>query len=103
MYQWQRFNPEARTPGPVSSHIAGLYVCENTLVVLEATGQQPKEALEHFAKYFGAYNQGSLRRSWLTKKFPPTTLTSPRASLTRSISPSPSANELRTSNSRVSH
>jgi 2',3'-cyclic-nucleotide 2'-phosphodiesterase/3'-nucleotidase len=38
--------------------IAGLYVYENTLVVLEVTGQQLKDALEHSAKYFGAYIPG---------------------------------------------
>jgi 2',3'-cyclic-nucleotide 2'-phosphodiesterase/3'-nucleotidase len=32
--------------------IAGLYVYENTLVVLEATGAEIKAALEHAAKYF---------------------------------------------------
>jgi 2',3'-cyclic-nucleotide 2'-phosphodiesterase/3'-nucleotidase len=51
------FNPQARLPkGPVTVRdIAGLYIYENTLVVIEVTGQQLKDALEHSAKYFGAY------------------------------------------------
>lgn len=54
------FNSEARiAKGPVSVRdIAGLYVYENTLVVLEVTGQQLKDALEHSAKYFKAYVPG---------------------------------------------
>ncbi len=45
------FNPEARIPkGSVTvREMAGLYVYENTLVVLEVTGQQVKDALEHSA------------------------------------------------------
>ena len=60
------FNPAARiAKGPVSVRdIAGLYVYENTLVVLEVTGQQLKDALEHSAKYFKAYVPGKpLERS----------------------------------------
>ncbi len=51
------FNSEARIPnGPITVRdIAGLYVYENTLAVLEVTGQQLKEALEHSAKYFKPY------------------------------------------------
>jgi 2',3'-cyclic-nucleotide 2'-phosphodiesterase / 3'-nucleotidase len=51
------FNQQARIPkGPVTVRdIAGLYEYENTLVVLEVTGQQLKEALEHSAKYFRDY------------------------------------------------
>jgi 2',3'-cyclic-nucleotide 2'-phosphodiesterase/3'-nucleotidase len=54
------FNSEAKIPkGPVTVRdIAGLYVYENTLVVLEVTGQQLKEALEHSAKYFKSYTPG---------------------------------------------
>ena len=54
------FNPQARIPkGPVTvREIAGLYVYENTLVVLEVTGKQLKDALEHSAKYFRAYEPG---------------------------------------------
>jgi 2',3'-cyclic-nucleotide 2'-phosphodiesterase/3'-nucleotidase len=51
------FNPQARVArGPVTvRNIAALYEYENTLVVLEVTGQQLKDALEHSAKYFKAY------------------------------------------------
>jgi 2',3'-cyclic-nucleotide 2'-phosphodiesterase/3'-nucleotidase len=54
------FNPEARIPkGPVTVRdIAGLYEYENTLVTLELTGQQLKEALEHSARYFREYQPG---------------------------------------------
>ncbi|MGH9880758.1 MAG: bifunctional metallophosphatase/5'-nucleotidase, partial [Pyrinomonadaceae bacterium] len=54
------FNPEARIPkGAVTVRdIAGLYVYENTLVVIDVTGKQLKEALEHSAKYFRAYEPG---------------------------------------------
>jgi 2',3'-cyclic-nucleotide 2'-phosphodiesterase/3'-nucleotidase len=54
------FNPEARIPqGPVTVRdIAGLYEYENTLVTLELTGQQIKDALEHSAKYFREYQAG---------------------------------------------
>src|SRR5438876_2526881 len=54
------FNPQARiAKGPVTvRNIAGLYVYENTLVVLEVTGQQLKEALEHSAEYFRSYELG---------------------------------------------
>src|SRR5256886_9139617 len=47
------FNPEARIPnGKVTvRNIAGLYEYENTLVTLELTGQQLKEALEHSAQF----------------------------------------------------
>jgi 2',3'-cyclic-nucleotide 2'-phosphodiesterase/3'-nucleotidase len=48
------FNQKARVPkGDVRVRdIAGLYVYDNTLVVLEVTGRQVKEALEHSARYF---------------------------------------------------
>ena len=51
------FNPQARIPeGPVTVRdIAGLYEFENTLVTLEITGQQLKDALEHSARFFLAY------------------------------------------------
>lgn len=54
------FNLQARIPkGPVTVRdIAGLYVYDNTLYVLEVTGQQLKDALEHSAKYFRAYVPG---------------------------------------------
>lgn len=54
------FNTKARIKKGVITvrDIAGLYVYENTLVVIEATGQQVKDALEHSAKYFRAYEPG---------------------------------------------
>jgi 2',3'-cyclic-nucleotide 2'-phosphodiesterase/3'-nucleotidase len=54
------FNPQARIPkGPVTVRdIAGLYEYENTLVTLELTGQQLKDALEHSAQYFREYEPG---------------------------------------------
>jgi 2',3'-cyclic-nucleotide 2'-phosphodiesterase/3'-nucleotidase len=38
--------------------IASLYIYENTLVVIEVTGQQLKDALEFSARYFRAYEPG---------------------------------------------
>ena len=54
------FNPQARIPkGPVTVRdIAGLYEYENTLVTIELTGQQLKDALEHSAEYFREYQPG---------------------------------------------
>lgn len=48
------FNHDARVPmGDVRVRdIAGLYVYDNTLVVIEVTGQQMKDALEHSARFF---------------------------------------------------
>src|SRR5207244_5447865 len=58
------FNPQARiAKGPVTvRNIAGLYVYENTLVVLEVTGQQLKDSLEHSAEYFRTYEPGKSDR-----------------------------------------
>jgi 2',3'-cyclic-nucleotide 2'-phosphodiesterase/3'-nucleotidase len=66
------FNPEARiAKGPVTVRdIAGLYVYENTLVVLEVTGQQLKDALEHSAKYFRAYEPGKSAAELVDEKIP---------------------------------
>src|SRR5258706_238477 len=66
------FNPDARIArGPVTVRdIAGLYVYENTLVVLEVTGQQLKEALEHSAKYFRAYEPGKTPAELVDEKIP---------------------------------
>ncbi len=66
------FNPEARIPkGAVTvREIAGLYIYENTLVVLEVTGQQLKEALEHSAKYFRAYEPGKAAADLIDEKIP---------------------------------
>ena len=66
------FNAGARiAKGPVSVRdIAGLYVYENTLVVLEVTGQQLKDALEHSAKYFSAYVPGKPPSDLVDEKIP---------------------------------
>ncbi len=66
------FNPEARiAKGPVTVRdIAGLYVYENTLVVLEVTGQQVKDALEHSAKYFRPYEPGKSPAELVDEKIP---------------------------------
>jgi 2',3'-cyclic-nucleotide 2'-phosphodiesterase/3'-nucleotidase len=66
------FNPEARIPkGAVTvREIAGLYVYENTLVVLEVTGQQLKDALEHSARYFRAYEPGKSAAELIDEKIP---------------------------------
>ena len=66
------FNPAARiAKGPVTVRdIAGLYVYENTLVVLEVTGQQLKDALEHSAKYFKEYVPGKPASDLVDEKIP---------------------------------
>jgi 2',3'-cyclic-nucleotide 2'-phosphodiesterase (5'-nucleotidase family) len=66
------FNPVARiAKGPVRVRdIAGLYVYENTLVVLEVTGQQLRDALEHSAKYFRAYEPGKTAAELVDEKIP---------------------------------
>jgi 2',3'-cyclic-nucleotide 2'-phosphodiesterase/3'-nucleotidase len=66
------FNSEARiAKGPVTVRdIAGLYVYENTLVVLEVTGQQLKDALEHSAKYFRPYEPGKAAADLVDEKIP---------------------------------
>ena len=66
------FNPEARiAKGPVTVRdIAGLYVYENTLVVLEVTGKQLREALEHSARYFLPYEPGKSAAELVDEKIP---------------------------------
>jgi 2',3'-cyclic-nucleotide 2'-phosphodiesterase (5'-nucleotidase family) len=66
------FNPRARLPrGAVSVRdIAGLYIYENTLVVLEVTGRQLKDALEHSAKYFLPYAPGKTAAELVDEKIP---------------------------------
>jgi 2',3'-cyclic-nucleotide 2'-phosphodiesterase/3'-nucleotidase len=66
------FNPQARLPkGPVTVRdIAGLYIYENTLVVIEVTGQQLKDALEHSAKYFRAYEPNKPVADLVDEKIP---------------------------------
>ncbi|HEX8070186.1 MAG TPA: bifunctional UDP-sugar hydrolase/5'-nucleotidase [Pyrinomonadaceae bacterium] len=66
------FNPQARVArGPVTVRdIAALYEYENTLVVLEVTGQQLKDALEHSAKYFKPYEPGKSAAELVDEKIP---------------------------------
>lgn len=66
------FNQDARIPqGPVTVRdIAGLYVYENTLVVIEVTGQQLKDALEHAARYFREYEPGKTAAELVDEKIP---------------------------------
>lgn len=54
------FNPDALLPeGELTVRdIAGLYVYENTLVVVELTGAELKATLEHAARYFGPGRPG---------------------------------------------
>jgi 2',3'-cyclic-nucleotide 2'-phosphodiesterase / 3'-nucleotidase len=66
------FNARARLPkGDVTVRdIAGLYVYENTLVVLEVTGRQLKEALEHSARYFIDYAPGKTVEALVDRRIP---------------------------------
>jgi len=66
------FNPEAQIPkGAVTVRdIAGLYEYENTLVTLELTGQQLKDALEHSARYFKEYQPGKSLNSLVDSRIP---------------------------------
>jgi len=66
------FNPQARIPkGSVTVRdIAGLYEYENTLVTLELTGQQLKDALEHSARYFREYQTGKSPADLVEQRVP---------------------------------
>ena len=66
------FNPSARIPkGHVSVRdIAGLYEYENTLVTIELTGQQVKDALEHSARYFKPYEPGKSLNDLIDQRIP---------------------------------
>lgn len=66
------FNPQARIPkGQVTVRdIAGLYEYENTLVTLELTGQQLKDALEHSARYFKEYQPGKSVAELVDQRIP---------------------------------
>ncbi len=66
------FNPQARIPvGPVTVRdIAGLYEYENTLVTIELTGQQLKDALEHSARYFREYQPGKSLNELVDQRIP---------------------------------
>ena len=66
------FNLRARLPqGPVTVRdIAGLYVYENSLVVIEVTGAQIKAGLEHAARYFLPYREGGTARDLIDERQP---------------------------------
>jgi len=66
------FNRQARIPkGQVTVRdIAGLYVYDNTLVVLEVTGQQLVAALEHSAKFFKDYVPGRSPAELVDERIP---------------------------------
>ncbi|HEX8178956.1 MAG TPA: 5'-nucleotidase C-terminal domain-containing protein [Pyrinomonadaceae bacterium] len=66
------FNPAAHVArGPVTVRdIAALYEYENTLVVIEVTGQQLKDALEHSARYFKTYAPGQSAAALVDEKIP---------------------------------
>jgi 2',3'-cyclic-nucleotide 2'-phosphodiesterase / 3'-nucleotidase len=66
------FNPQAHiAKGPVTVRdIASLYEYENTLVTLELTGQQLKDALEHSARYFGEYRPGKSLQELVDQRIP---------------------------------
>jgi 2',3'-cyclic-nucleotide 2'-phosphodiesterase (5'-nucleotidase family) len=66
------FNLAAHIPkGEVTVRdIAGLYEYENTLVTLEVTGRQLKDALEHSARYFLAYQPNRAVADLVDEKIP---------------------------------
>ena len=66
------FNLQARIPkGQVTVRdIAGLYEYENTLVTIELTGQQLKDALEHSARYFREYQPGKSLNELVDQRIP---------------------------------
>jgi 2',3'-cyclic-nucleotide 2'-phosphodiesterase/3'-nucleotidase len=66
------FNPAARIPkGAVTVRdIAGLYEYENTLVTLELTGQQLKDALEQSARYFKEFQPGKSVNDLVDQRIP---------------------------------
>src|SRR3989440_4642311 len=66
------FNERAHIPkGQVTVRdIAGLYEYENTLVTVELTGQQLKDALEHSARYFKDYQPGKSLNELVDTRIP---------------------------------
>ena len=66
------FNDRARIPKAAVTvrDIAGLYEYENTLVTLELTGQQLKDALEHSARYFKEYQPGKSLNDLVDTRIP---------------------------------
>jgi 2',3'-cyclic-nucleotide 2'-phosphodiesterase / 3'-nucleotidase len=66
------FNVRSSVPaGPITVRdIAGLYLYENTLYVIEATGAQVKAALEHSARYFRPYEEGKSAADLIDRSIP---------------------------------
>jgi 2',3'-cyclic-nucleotide 2'-phosphodiesterase / 3'-nucleotidase len=66
------FNPEAHIAkrDVTVRDIASLYEYENTLVTLELTGQQLKDALEHSARYFKEYQPGKSLNDLVDTRIP---------------------------------
>lgn len=66
------FNPRARVPaGPITVRdVAGLYIYENTLYVIEVTGAQLKAALEHAARYFLPFEEGKTPEQLIDRSIP---------------------------------
>lgn len=66
------FTLDAHLPkGPVTVRdITGLYVYDNTLVVIDLTGAQIKEALEHSALYFRPYEAGKTATQLIDSSIP---------------------------------
>jgi 2',3'-cyclic-nucleotide 2'-phosphodiesterase (5'-nucleotidase family) len=65
-------NPKARIPkGPVTVRdIIGLYEYEAAPVVVEVTGKQLKEALEHSARHFATYKPNTPLTELIDERFP---------------------------------
>jgi 2',3'-cyclic-nucleotide 2'-phosphodiesterase/3'-nucleotidase len=65
-------NPKARIPkGPVTvRNIIGLYEYEAAPIVIEVTGKQLKEALEHSARHFGTYKPNTPIAELIDERFP---------------------------------
>lgn len=68
-------NSKARIPkGPVRIRdIIGLYEYEAAPLVIEVTGKQLKDALEHSARHFGAYKPNTQISDLIDDRFPPYT------------------------------
>ena len=65
-------NPKARIPkGPLTVRsIMGLYEYEAAPIVIEVTGKQLKEALEHSARHFGAFKPNTPIANLIDERFP---------------------------------
>jgi len=66
------FNERAHIPKDQVTvrDIAGLYEYENTLVTVELTGQQLRDALEHSARYFKEYQPGKSLNELVDSRIP---------------------------------